>query len=152
MDQYLFGKDLYQRKAASLLLNCIFLQEGRTLTALALQKGLCSASNDEELSSVLLLIKDVEMWMPEVRIRDQSIFIEFEVFSLRLMGKTYRTKVSNIAYDFVIMIIISFHLYFHYRWFVWLFSFVFVPKSKELNFCQTLERSCIIKTKPLLAT
>ena len=66
MDQYLFGKDLYQRKAASLLLNCIFLQEGRTLTALALQKGLCSASNDEELSSVLLLIKDVEMWMPEV--------------------------------------------------------------------------------------
>ena len=64
--QYLFGKDLYQRKAASLLLNCIFLQEGRTLTALALQKGLCSASNDEELSSVLLLIKDVEMWMPEV--------------------------------------------------------------------------------------
>ena len=33
---------------------------------MALQKGLCSASNDEELSSVLLLIKDVEMWMPEV--------------------------------------------------------------------------------------
>ena len=77
MDQYLFGKDLYQRKAASLLLNCIFLQEGRTLTALALQKGLCSASNDEELSSVLLLIKDVEMWMPEVRIRDETKFIDF---------------------------------------------------------------------------
>ena len=84
MDQYLFGKDLYQRKAASLLLNCIFLQEGRTLTALALQKGLCSASNDEELSSVLLLIKDVEMWMPEVRIRDQSIFINYDRYMSNL--------------------------------------------------------------------
>ena len=52
-----------------MLLNYVFLQEGRTLTAMALQKGLCNAgngNNDEELSSVLLLIKDVESWMPEV--------------------------------------------------------------------------------------
>ena len=49
-----------------MLLNCLFLHEGRTLTAMALQKGLCGACNDDELSSVLLLIKDVEMWMPEV--------------------------------------------------------------------------------------
>lgn len=65
MDNYLFGEDSYQKKAASMLLNCIFLHEGRTLTAMALQKGLYTRS-DEELSSVLLLIKDVEMWMPEV--------------------------------------------------------------------------------------
>lgn len=50
-----------------MLLNCIFLHEGRTLTAMAIQKGLCRrADTDDELSAVLLLIKDVEMWMPEV--------------------------------------------------------------------------------------
>ena len=64
--QFLFDGDNYQKKIVSMLLNCIFLQEGRMLTAMALQKGLNSASNDEELSSILLLIKDVEMWMPEV--------------------------------------------------------------------------------------
>ena len=63
---FLFDGDNYQKKIVSMLLNCIFLQEGRILTAMALQKGLNSASNDEELSAILLLIKDVEMWMPEV--------------------------------------------------------------------------------------
>ena len=59
MDQYLFNGESYQKKSVSMLLNYVFLQEGRTLTAMALQKGLCTArpSNDEELSSVLLLIK-----------------------------------------------------------------------------------------------
>jgi hypothetical protein len=37
MDNYLFNGDIYQRKAVSLLLNCIFLQEGRTLTSMAFQ-------------------------------------------------------------------------------------------------------------------
>ena len=66
MEQFLFQGDTYQKKIVSMLFNCVFLQEGRMLTSLALQKGLCRACNDEELSSVLLLIKDVEMWMPEV--------------------------------------------------------------------------------------
>ena len=59
MDQYLFNGESYQKKSVSMLLNYVFLQEGRTLTAMALQKGLCTArpSNDDELSSVLLLIK-----------------------------------------------------------------------------------------------
>ena len=59
MDRYLFNGDSYQKKIVSMLLNYLFLQEGRTLTAMALQKGLCTAraSNDDELSSVLLLIK-----------------------------------------------------------------------------------------------
>ena len=65
MEQFLFKGDPYQKKVVSMLFNCVFLQEGRMLTSLALQKGLCQATNDEELSSVLLLIKDVEMWMPE---------------------------------------------------------------------------------------
>ena len=62
IDHFLFKGDNYQKKIVSMLLNCIFLQEGRMLTAMALQKGLCNACTDEELSSVLLLIKDVEMW------------------------------------------------------------------------------------------
>ena len=71
MDQYLFNGDTHQKKIVSQLLNALFLHEGRTLTAMALQKGLCSACSDDELSSVLLLIKDVEMWMPEVIFRDK---------------------------------------------------------------------------------
>ena len=39
MDQYLFNGESYQKKSVSMLLNYVFLQEGRTLTAMALQKG-----------------------------------------------------------------------------------------------------------------
>ena len=43
MDHYLFKGDSYQRKVVAMLLNCMFLHEGRTLTAMAVQKGLCCA-------------------------------------------------------------------------------------------------------------
>ena len=43
MDHYLFQGDNYQKKITAMLLNCLFLQEGRTLTAMAVQRGLCCA-------------------------------------------------------------------------------------------------------------
>ena len=50
MDQYLFNGESYQKKSVSMLLNYVFLQEGRTLTAMALQKGIVYILGQQALS------------------------------------------------------------------------------------------------------
>ena len=57
MDQYLFNGESYQKKSVSMLLNYVFLQEGRTLTAMALQKGTVYILGQQALSFSHVVVK-----------------------------------------------------------------------------------------------
>ena len=78
MDQYLFNGESYQKKSVSMLLNYVFLQEGRTLTAMALQKGTVYILGQQALSFSHVVVQ----WNLDLRkfLEVTKIFIKSRFF------------------------------------------------------------------------